>query len=89
MDFEEIDAPTSERAGEERYGLPKGIAREQTSMFPPTIEELIPGEYMVRVIAWNALHRRNVGFDHANMAASRRAGGRLYQTLWLEKLSLV
>jgi len=57
-------------------GYIRGAAREQTTMFPVTLEELIPWEHMCRVIEAfvGRLNMTKLGFERAEPAETGRPG---------------
>jgi hypothetical protein len=54
----------------------RGEAREQTTMFPVTLEELIPSDHMGRVIEAlvGRLNLAQFGFERAEPAETGRPG---------------
>jgi transposase len=57
-------------------GYIRGEAREQTTMFPVTLDELIPADHMCRVIEAfvNRLNMAKLGFERAEPAETGRPG---------------
>jgi hypothetical protein len=54
----------------------RGDAREQTTMFPVTLEEVIPSEHMCRVIEAfvGRLNMTKLGFERAEPAETGLSG---------------